>query len=79
VAKQDPILRRLGAAVRAARADTGLSQDRFAAAAGLDRTYFGGLERGERNVGFKALVKVRKALGISWKELGALLDREFGT
>lgn len=39
----------LGKRIRALRLRTGLSQERFAARAGLDRTYYAGIERGERN------------------------------
>ena len=38
-----------GARVRALRTTKGWSQERLAAEAKLDRTYIGGIERGERN------------------------------
>ena len=37
--------------------------------AGLDRTYIGGVERGERNVGLKNIEKIAKAIGVSSDEL----------
>jgi len=37
--------------------------------AGLDRTYIGGVERGERNVGLKNIEKIAKAIGVSPDEL----------
>lgn len=37
--------------------------------AGLDRTYIGGVERGERNIALKNIEKMAKALGVSLDEL----------
>ena len=37
--------------------------------AGLDRTYIGGVERGERNIGLKNIEKIAKALGVNTDEL----------
>ena len=37
--------------------------------AGLDRTYVGGIERGERNVALKNMEKITKALDIGLDEL----------
>ncbi len=36
---------------------------------GLDRTYIGGVERGERNIALKNIEKIAKALGTSLEEL----------
>jgi transcriptional regulator with XRE-family HTH domain len=55
----------LGKRIRALRLRTGLSQERFAARAGLDRTYYAGIERGERNPSVKQLAKIAAALGVS--------------
>ncbi len=55
----------LGKRVRELRLRTGLSQERFAARAGLDRTYYAGIERGERNPSVKQLAKIAAALGVS--------------
>ena len=43
---------RLGKALRQRRRRLGVSQEEFADLCGLDRTYVGGIERGERNLGF---------------------------
>jgi transcriptional regulator with XRE-family HTH domain len=37
--------------------------------AGLDRTYIGGIERGERNVALINIEKIAKALGVTVDEL----------
>ena len=41
----------------------------FAHKAHLDRTYIGGIERGERNVGLKNIEKIAKTLGVNIEEL----------
>ncbi len=37
--------------------------------AGIDRTYIGGVERGERNIALKNIEKIAKALGVTPEEL----------
>ncbi len=54
----------LGKRIRALRLRAGLSQERFAAKAGLDRTYYAGIERGERNPSVKQLAKIAAALAV---------------
>jgi transcriptional regulator with XRE-family HTH domain len=46
-----------------------VSQEEFADVCGLDRTYIGGIERGERNVALVNIEKIAKALKISLREL----------
>lgn len=45
------------------------SQMALANKAGLDRTYIGGVERGERNIGMVNIEKLAKALGVSVEDL----------
>ncbi len=52
----------LGKVIRQHRLALGMSQDTFAAVAGLHRTYMGGVERGERNVSLSNLNKIALAL-----------------
>lgn len=61
----DKSLRKLGENVRALRVKKELSQEQLAELAEVDRTYVGGLERGERNATVQTLVRVAKALGVS--------------
>lgn len=68
--KQD-LLKRFGERVRNLRKARGLSQEAFASECGLDRTYVGGIERGERNVALRNLSAIATALGIT---LAQLLD-----
>jgi len=41
----------------------------FAYKARLDRTYVGGIERGERNIGLRNIEKIAKTLGVNIEEL----------
>jgi len=61
---KDQILKAFGATLRAYRQAAGLSQEKLAAKAGLDRTYVGGAERGERNVALVNIVRLAEALGV---------------
>jgi transcriptional regulator with XRE-family HTH domain len=60
---------RFGRALRERRRKLGVSQEEFADLCGLDRTYVGGIERGERNVALVNIEKLAKALKISLSEL----------
>jgi transcriptional regulator with XRE-family HTH domain len=60
---------RFGRAVRQKRHKLDVSQEAFADLCGLDRTYIGGIERGERNVALINIEKIAKALRISISEL----------
>ena len=51
-------LARLGRRLRRARKLLGLSQEGFAIRCGLDRSYLGGVERGDRNITFGVLCTI---------------------
>lgn len=59
-----PALIALGAAIRAERLAQGLSQEALADKANIDRSYMGGIERGEHNIAIVNLLKIADALGI---------------
>lgn len=61
--------RALGANLRAYRLARGLSQEAFADAVGVHRTYMGGLERGERNLTLKSVERIASRLGVEPIEL----------
>ncbi len=46
-----------------------MSQEGLAFSAALDRSYVGGVERGERNISFLTLVKIAKCLKCDIAEL----------
>lgn len=56
------ILHELGKRIRSQRKSIGLSQERLALAAGVDRSYYGAVERGERNITFTVLCRLCMAL-----------------
>ncbi|HST33200.1 MAG TPA: helix-turn-helix transcriptional regulator [Solirubrobacteraceae bacterium] len=67
--KKTPVTLAFGAAVRALRAERGFGQERFAAHAGLDRSYVGAIERGEFNVSLETIVKLAAALEVTAAEV----------
>lgn len=60
----NPALVSLGAAIRAERKAKGLSQEALAELAGVDRSYMGGIERGEHNLAIINLIKIADALTV---------------
>ena len=54
---------RFGERIRQLRLARNLTQEELAHLAGLHPTYIGGVERGERNVGFDNVLKIARALG----------------
>lgn len=57
------VLNELGSRIREKRKTLGLTQEELAAKANIDRSYIGGVERGERNLTFTVLCQISKALG----------------
>ena len=55
----------MAANIRRCRKERGLSQQDFAYDIEMDRTYFGGIERGERNVSIDNIERIAKGLNIS--------------
>ncbi|MGB3635115.1 MAG: helix-turn-helix transcriptional regulator [Rubrobacteraceae bacterium] len=51
-----------GRRIRELRKAKGYSQERFAMVSGLDRSYYGSVERGERNVSLDNISAIAKAL-----------------
>src|ERR1700682_3114312 len=61
----DDIRIRFGKALRQKRTKLGVSQEAFADMCQLDRTYVGGIERGERNVALVNIEKIAKTIRLS--------------
>ena len=69
MARNRKILEAFGSRVRELRKARGLSQEVFADACRLDRTYISGIERGKRNISLRNIGLIARALGISISEL----------
>ncbi len=63
------ITEKIGNRIRELRKETGLSQEKFAAKIGMDRTYFASVELGKRNISIVNLEKIADGLNISLAEL----------
>lgn len=55
--------------IRLMRIHAGMSQERMAAEAGLDRAFVGTLERGQRNISIDNIELISKAIGAPAHEL----------
>ncbi|MGR5539528.1 helix-turn-helix domain-containing protein [Vibrio campbellii] len=60
---------KFGANLRAMRKDKGLSQDRLAIAADIDRSYVGRIERGEVNITLEKAYQLASILGCDVRDL----------
>jgi transcriptional regulator with XRE-family HTH domain len=60
---------RFGQRVLELRKEQGYSQEKYAYVCELDRTYVGGIERGERNLSLRNIERIAKTLEISLAEL----------
>ena len=58
-----------GRAIREVRVERGFGQETFAAHAGIDRSYYGAIERGEFNVSLGTMVKLAAGLDVPVSEL----------
>lgn len=67
--KKHPNLIKVGKRIRAAREKRGYSQEDFAAAAQLGRSYAGRVERGEQNISIQNLIQIALTLEIEVGEL----------
>jgi len=65
----DQELLAFGRTVRRLRTEQNLSQEELAERSGLHRNYVGGIERGERNAGLKALFALARGLGVKPSQL----------
>jgi transcriptional regulator with XRE-family HTH domain len=60
--------RALGRVFRATRKEQGYTQESFALKAGIDRSYYGALERGEHNATIETIMEVARGLGVpAWR------------
>lgn len=74
--EEDRLPRVFGEVVRSLRKRRGLSQEHLAAAAGIDRAYMGGIERGLRNPSLTTIARVARGLDMPMHEVLRAVDRE---
>jgi transcriptional regulator with XRE-family HTH domain len=67
--EKHPNLIKIGKKIREKRKLKGFSQEDFAAEAGLGRTYYGRVERGEQNISIQNLIQIALTLHIEVHEL----------
>ena len=68
MAKRD-VQERFGDRLRHLRHGAGLSQEALAEASGLDRSYYGSVERGERNVALRNIEALAAVFDLTISEL----------
>jgi transcriptional regulator with XRE-family HTH domain len=61
-AKKSAAIRALAGAIRSEREQQHHAQESFARHIGMDRSYYGAIERGDFNVGLDTLVRIAKGL-----------------
>ena len=66
---KNEILRIFGGNLRSARKASNLSQEELADKCGLDRSYIGSVERGERNVTLFNIFRISQSIGLSSSKL----------
>ncbi len=67
-----------GSVLRAWRVERGIAQDALALQAGVDRSYYGKLERGERQPSLSVLLKCASAFGQPAASLVDAIERAIG-
>lgn len=67
--QEQKIKKMFGERLRAARKEKGMAQETLSLVCGLDRSYIGGVERGERNISLINIHRIANALGIPAKDL----------
>jgi transcriptional regulator with XRE-family HTH domain len=70
-----PELVLFGESVRRFRKARGYSQEAFGDACGIDRSYMGGIERGEHNLALINILKIVAALGMQPSEFFQAMDQ----
>jgi len=66
---KNEVLRIFGGNLKSARKASNLSQEELADKCGLDRSYIGSVERGERNVTLFNIFRISHSIGLSSSKL----------
>lgn len=62
------ITEKVGQRIKDLRTEIGISQEKLALKAEIDRTYLAGVENGKRNLSIKSLEKIINALNVSFHD-----------
>lgn len=73
--REEELPQAFGAAVRELRRAQGISQERLATLAGIDRAYMGSLERGRRNPSLTIMARIARGLELPLSEVVAAVER----
>lgn len=65
----------LGRVIRDLRTQLAISQEELANRCDMDRTYVGGIERGEKNPSYEKMLRIAAALDVRISELVTEADR----
>lgn len=68
-----------GEVIRAERVKRSMAQDEFALMANIDRSYYGKLERGQRQPSLALILRIAAGLGTSASEILALVEKRLTT
>lgn len=71
-----PLQEAFGRAVIRLRKKKKISQEKLAQLAGINRTYMGDVERGERNLALQNMAKIAQALGVKLSQIIREMERE---
>ena len=69
ISKHDNIVSKIGLKIKLLRNKLGISQEKLAELASLNKNSLGAIERGTSSAGIDTLERIAKALGIELKEL----------
>ncbi|MFQ6310095.1 helix-turn-helix domain-containing protein [Lysobacter capsici] len=73
------LLQRIGKALRHRREAAGFSQEAYADAIGMHRTYYSAIERGEKNMQLDTLEKICRGLKVQLWQVLKDAETEHGT
>lgn len=62
-------LKAFGVKIKRLRIEKGMSQEEVANAAGIERSYMGAIERGERNPSYDKILSIAKAIKVKPSDL----------
>jgi transcriptional regulator with XRE-family HTH domain len=68
-ANRSEALKKIGGVIKLTRNEKGLTQEEFSNQIDMNRSYLGGIERGERNITLENLLRISTALKLKMWEL----------